>query len=87
MNTNKLPDHRASIEPRALPPSPGTPGEGWDEGDFERRMPLVLWNLPHPDRLPTYREKGPESRGHAQLPSHRAGLLQVKCNQSQRRLH
>ena len=23
-------------------PSPGTPGEGWGEGDLERRVPLVL---------------------------------------------
>ena len=27
---------------RRSTPSPGTPGEGWGEGDLERRMPLVL---------------------------------------------
>jgi hypothetical protein len=36
---------RRDIELRrsaAPDPSPGTPGEGWGEGDFELRMPLIL---------------------------------------------
>ena len=43
-----------------LAPSPGTPGEGWGEGDFARRRPLAIRNHPHPNPLPAYRERGPE---------------------------
>jgi len=40
----------------ALSPSPGTPGEGWGEGDLESRNALDRRNHPHP--LPEYRERG-----------------------------
>ena len=43
-----------------LAPSPGTPGEGRGEGDFERKGPLDYRNHPHPNPLPGYRERGPE---------------------------
>jgi ferrous iron transport protein B len=41
-----------------LSPSPGTPGEGRGEGDFERKTSLPIPN--HPHLLPTYWEMGPE---------------------------
>ena len=45
------------VEP--LSPSPGTPGEGRSEGDFERRtVSASPENHPHPSPLPTYRERG-----------------------------
>jgi 4-amino-4-deoxy-L-arabinose transferase-like glycosyltransferase len=40
-------------------PSPGTPGEGRGEGDFERITGLDTSNHPHPNPLPEYRERGP----------------------------
>ncbi len=43
-----------------LTPSPGTPGEGWGEGDFEGQSNLGTPNHPHPNPLPEYRERGPE---------------------------
>src|SRR3954454_11073106 len=42
-----------------LTPSPGTPGEGRGEGDFERRTTFEARN--HPNPLPAYRERGPDS--------------------------
>jgi tetratricopeptide (TPR) repeat protein len=45
---------------RFLPPSPGTPGEGWGEGDFEGKAASEIRNRPHPNPLPEYRERGPE---------------------------
>jgi hypothetical protein len=47
---------------RRLAPSPGTPGEGRGEGDFERRETSAGRNHPHPNLLPEYRAKGPEGR-------------------------
>ncbi len=44
-----------------LAPSPGTPGEGWGEGELERRDSSAIQNHPHPNLLPEYREKGPEA--------------------------
>jgi len=44
----------------ALSPSPGTPGEGRGEGDFEQRKTFDIPNHPHPNPLPEYRERGPE---------------------------
>jgi membrane-associated phospholipid phosphatase len=44
-----------------LTPSPGTPGEGWGEGDFERRTVSAVRNHPHPNLLPGYREKGKDA--------------------------
>jgi hypothetical protein len=41
-----------------LPPSPGTPGEGRGEGVFF----AVGKKDPHPNPLPEYRERGPETR-------------------------
>jgi valyl-tRNA synthetase len=43
-----------------LSPSPGTPGEGRGEGDFEQRTTLDIPNHPHPSPLPEYRARGPE---------------------------
>ena len=46
----------------ALTPSPGTPGEGRGEGDFERRTTLDNpKNHPHPSPLPEYREREQET--------------------------
>jgi chromosome segregation protein len=45
---------------RLVPPSPGTPGEGRGEGDFERKTALEIPNHPHPNPLPEYRESGSE---------------------------
>jgi nifR3 family TIM-barrel protein len=39
----------------ALSPSPGTLGEGWNEGSI-----LGVREGPHPDPLPEYRERGPD---------------------------
>jgi PAS domain S-box-containing protein len=47
-----------TIEQAALAPSPGTPGEGRGEGDFERKAALDIPNHPHPNPLPEYRERG-----------------------------
>ena len=44
-----------------LTPSPGTPGEGGGEGDFERDNAPGSRNHPHPNPLPEYRARGPES--------------------------
>jgi hypothetical protein len=41
-----------------ISPSPGTPGEGRGEGDFERNAALDIPNHPHPNPLPEYRERG-----------------------------
>ena len=41
-----------------LAPSPGTPGEGRGEGDFERRTITDILNHPHSNPLPGYRERG-----------------------------
>jgi Fe-S-cluster containining protein len=40
-----------------MAPSPGTPGEDWGEGDFERKAILDIPNHPHPGPLPVYRER------------------------------
>jgi Fe-S-cluster containining protein len=53
---------------RSLTPSPGTPGEGGGEGDFERRTTRPIPNRPHPNPLPEYRERGPEARSGTALP-------------------
>ena len=45
-----------------LTPSPGDPGEGWGEGDFEQEKSLDLPNHPHTNHLPAYRESGPGAR-------------------------
>ncbi len=64
-----------------LPPSPGTPGEGWGEGDFEYRTIVEIRkqetpanrttfnapNHPHPNPLPEYQERGKARRHHATL--------------------
>ncbi len=42
-------------------PSPGNPGEGRGEGSNERDVQTVS-GRPHPNRLPGYRERGPEKR-------------------------
>ena len=69
---DKLPAlvHNAVVTNAPLAPSPGTPGEGWGEGDFERRESSAVQNHPHPNllpfgsepqgRRPEYREKEPE---------------------------
>jgi ABC-type sugar transport system ATPase subunit/ribose/xylose/arabinose/galactoside ABC-type transport system permease subunit len=54
----------------AVSPSPGTPGEGRGEGDFERRTAIEKPNHPHPgplrrsrlipSLLQEYRERGPD---------------------------
>jgi hypothetical protein len=45
------------------PPSPGTPGEGRGEGRREGgNAPIAKSKRPHPNPLPEYRERGPESR-------------------------
>jgi ATP-dependent helicase HrpB len=44
-----------------LSPSPGTPGEGGGEGDFELPATLAIPNHPHPNPLPGYRERGQEN--------------------------
>jgi hypothetical protein len=41
-------------------PSPGTPGEGGGEGDFEPKTARDILKPPHPNPLPEYRERGPE---------------------------
>jgi RluA family pseudouridine synthase len=46
---------------RERTPSPGTPGEGGGEGDFEPRVSFDSQNHPHPSPLPEYRENGPET--------------------------
>ena len=43
---------------RRATPSPGIPGEGRGEGDFERKTILDSSNHPHPNPLPEYRERG-----------------------------
>ncbi|HSV12746.1 MAG TPA: DUF748 domain-containing protein, partial [Tepidisphaeraceae bacterium] len=48
----------AGVRVRALTSSPGTPGGGRGEGDFERRTVLEISN--HPSPLPEYRARGPE---------------------------
>src|SRR6267154_1812427 len=51
------------IPPRSeivVTPSPGTPGEGWGEGDSDLRNALDVRNHPHPDPLPEHRERGQE---------------------------
>ena len=45
---------------KLLTPSPGTPGEGWGEGDFEPSATFDDRNHPHPHPLPEYRERRPE---------------------------
>ncbi len=42
--------------------SPGTPGEGWGEGEFARRTALDPPEDPHPNSLPDRRERRPEQR-------------------------
>src|SRR5204863_80056 len=37
--SRRLPSGQSHV---AFAPSPGTPGEGWGEGDFECRCPFVL---------------------------------------------
>jgi valyl-tRNA synthetase len=59
----------------ALSPSPGTPGEGGGEGDFERRKSFDIPNHPHPSPLPEYRERGPD--GGASQESLRAKQLGI----------
>jgi putative protease len=54
------PDALARLRAEALSPSPGTPGEGGGEGDFERRAILDMPMDPHPNPLPEYRQRGPE---------------------------
>ncbi len=60
----ELPKHASAIhhlkQAKDLPPSPGTPGEGRVEGDFELQESLDIQTHPHPNLLPEYREKGPE---------------------------
>ena len=46
---------------KPLSPSPGTPGEGRGEGDLGRRTASDKPSHPHPNPLPEYRERGPES--------------------------
>ncbi len=45
----------------ALSPSPGTPGEGWGEGDFERRKAFDAENHPQDAPLPQYQERERQS--------------------------
>jgi hypothetical protein len=40
-----------------LVPSPGTPGEGWGEGDFEIPSNSEFKIHPHPNPLPGYRAR------------------------------
>ncbi|HSV14503.1 MAG TPA: DNA mismatch repair endonuclease MutL, partial [Tepidisphaeraceae bacterium] len=53
-------EYAATVSAPALSPSPGTPGEGRGEGDFERRSTFEIPNHPHPNPLPEYRARGPE---------------------------
>ena len=53
----------ALLEQHPLPPSTGTPGEGWVEGRRRSRAangeePSMLGSSPHPGPLPEYRERG-----------------------------
>jgi acyl-coenzyme A synthetase/AMP-(fatty) acid ligase len=47
---------------RDIAPSPGTPGEGGGEGDFERPTVPGGRNHHHPNPLPDYRERGPDGQ-------------------------
>jgi len=51
-------------EPKRGTPSPGTPGEGWGEGELvERAIATDVSEMsPHPNPLPEYRERGQERR-------------------------
>jgi arginine N-succinyltransferase len=53
-------DSIKAVVGEVLAPSPGTPGEGWGEGDFERNTVTGSPNHPHPGPLPAQRERGPE---------------------------
>jgi putative protease len=44
----------------AISRSPDTPGEGWGEGDFERKTTLAMRNYPQPDPHSDYREREPK---------------------------
>jgi hypothetical protein len=47
-------------------PSPGTPGEGWGEGESSSQSsvlsPQSFFSSPHPNPLPAYRERGQEEQ-------------------------
>jgi tRNA G18 (ribose-2'-O)-methylase SpoU len=49
------------ILPPTLTPSPGTPGEGGGEGDFERKTALDIPNHPDDNPLPAYRTREPDT--------------------------
>ena len=59
---------RVTSQATAIAPSPGIPGEGRGEGEFDRKSLLDVRNHPHPSPLPEYRERGPEQTPRLYLP-------------------